>query len=411
MDTNNTNESTKRSGFAVVLIISVSVIGILLTGVLFSGLLSTFFEPIEIQVQEKPAETIADTMPVATAPVEYALMDNYDTFISGTMNDAYAGAKSVKKLFWIDEEAELPPVANAANYGETTDPTSLQWLIDEAQQILDGQELTFSTDVAIYPGSKVTYYLDESIFAVTWKAVYYDFVYTMCEVKVAHPSQVRRYIAEGTYGSDYLYTPTTMASSVNAVAAMSGDYYRGRNYGIVVYDGTVHQVSYGNQVDTCYVDYDGDFHFTYRGEILDKEAAQKYVDDNHISFSLAFGPILVDNGVRCEHDSYALGEVNDGYPRAAICQKDKLHYILVTANWEGPYYKSPNIHTFASVIETFQVQKAYTLDGGQTGAIAMDGKLMNPTLRGEQRRISDIVYFATAVPNWSSETEATEPTA
>lgn len=400
MDTMQTNDAPKRSVFSTIIKAAYIFAAVVLTGTLLWNML---FHLGNAGKDDTQALSEAE----ATEPLEIDLMGSIDSYISNAVSDAYNGAMSVKKLFWISEDAELPPVPDTTCYGETDDPSSLQWLLDDAAGILDGQELLFSTDVEIYPGSKVTYYLDESIFAITWKQVYYNFVYTMCEVKVAHPSQVRRFIAEGTYGSDYLYTPTTMAADVNAVAAISGDYYRARNYGIVVYDGVVYQASAGKNVDTCYVDVNGDFHFTRRGEILDIESAQQFVDDNNISFSLAFGPILVDDGVRCEYDSYALGEVNDEYPRAAICQKDKLHYILVTANWEGAFYQSPTIHTFASVIDTFGVQKAYTLDGGQTGAIAMDGKLMNPTLRGEQRRISDIVYFATAVPdgNQADETE------
>lgn len=325
-------------------------------------------------------------------------MDALDDLVATTLAEAKEAAVSVPKHFWISSDAEAP-VPNHENYGVTDDPYSLDWLWEQAADLLDGQELAFRPDVEFYPGSQITYYYDETILVVTWKQVLYDFVYTLCEVKVADSSQFRRHIEEGTYGSNILSAPTDMAARVNAVAACAGDYYRGRNYGIVTYDGTVYQVTSGQYVDTCFVDYDGNFHFTRCGELLDLESAQKYVDENNISFSLAFGPVLVDDGVRCEPAGYALGEVNDHYPRAAICQKDQLHYLMVTANWQGPYAQSPTIHTFAQAVETFRVQKAYTLDGGQTGAIAMDGKLMNPTLRGEQRRISDILYFATALPN------------
>ena len=41
----------------------------------------------------------------------------------------------------------------------------------------------------------------------------------------------------------------------------------------------------------------------------------------------------------------------------------------------------------------------YTLDGGQTAVIAMNDKLINSVLFGFQRKISDIIYFATAVPD------------
>ena len=404
MDTIEINDTPKHNPVLRILKIVCPIIGLAMTAVLLWNMLFCL-NSVKTSDAEVPEVTEAAE---STEPMNIALMDSFDTFMADTLSEAYEGAKSVRKFFWIEDDVEIPPLPDAAKYGETTDPATLQWLIDEAAGILEGQELTFSTDVEIFPGSKVTYYLDDSILAITWKAVYYDFVYTFCEVKVSHPSQVRRFIAEGTFGSDYLYRPTTMASMVNAVAAMSGDYYRGRNYGIVVYDGVVYQASHCQNVDTCYVDYDGNFHFTYRGEVANIEEAQKFVDDNNISFSFAFGPILVDDGVRCEPPSYALGEVNDEYPRAGICQKDELHYILVTANWEGAYYHSPTIHTFAAVIDTLGVKMAYTLDGGKTGAIAMDGKLMNPTHRGEQRRISDIIYFATAVPNYSDTTEATE---
>lgn len=344
----------------------------------------------------EPATTTPTEPPL---PQAYHIMDTFDSLVSDTMTDAKSGCLNVKKHFWIPSDAQTAPVPDAEKYGYTDDPSTLQWLVDEASELLDGQDTVFSTDVEIYPGSQVTYYYDETILAITWKQVVYNFVYTLCEVKVADASQLRRYIAEGTYGSDYLYRPTDMAASVNAVAAMSGDYYRGRRYGIVVYDGTVYQVLNGTYVDTCFVDRSSDFHFTRCGEILDKETAQAYVDEHDISFSLAFGPVLVDNGVQSEPQSYALGEVNDHYPRAAICQKDQLHYLLVTANWQGAYAESPTIHTFAKAVAGFGVEKAYALDGGQTGTIAMDGKLMNPTLRGEQRRISDIVYFGTALPD------------
>ena len=42
---------------------------------------------------------------------------------------------------------------------------------------------------------------------------------------------------------------------------------------------------------------------------------------------------------------------------------------------------------------------AYTLDGGQTATIAMNHEHINPVQYGSQRRISDIFYFATAIPD------------
>ena len=123
------------------------------------------------------------------------------------------------------------------------------------------------------------------------------------------------------------------------------------------------------------------------------------MDDNHIRFSVAFGPILVDNGERCEPREYYLGEIKENYPRSALCQMGQLHYLLGTANGDSVNTRTPNIYEFAKHIVATGCDKAYTLDGGQTAVRAMNDQLMNSVLFGFQRKISDIIYFATAVPD------------
>ena len=314
-------------------------------------------------------------------------------------------------MYWIPESAEIAPKPDASCYGETDDPSSLQWLLDEAAEILDGQETIFSTDIEIYPNSVVTYYLDKSIFVVTWQQILDNFVYTLSEVKISHPSQFRRFLAGNEYNSDYMHPVSRMGNMSNAVMAASADYYRGRNHGIIVYQGQVMRTKYSDLVDTCFIDKKGNLILVPANELNGMEEAQKFVDEHDIEFSLAFGPILVDDGVRCEPKTYYLGEVNDKYPRAALCQKDDLHYVVVTANGKEGYWNRPTIHDFAEQIDALKCQKAYTLDGGQTGTIAMQGKALNPL--SHERWISDIIYFATAIPSPEevpdATAEATEP--
>ena len=158
------------------------------------------------------------------------------------------------------------------------------------------------------------------------------------------------------------------------------------------------------------IDDQGDLHLIPRNTIIEMEEAQKYVDEHNIRFSVAFGPILVDNYERCEPNYYMIGEINDEYPRAALCQMGPLHYLLVTANDMSSTKQdnddelkgiagTPTIHQFARVVQATGCEKAYALDGGQTAAIAMNDQLVNRVLYGYQRRISDIIYFATAVPD------------
>lgn len=326
------------------------------------------------------------------------IMDKFDMYMTNEISDALGGVLAIDKVYWLSDEDLVAPKANPACFGETDDPSSLGWLLEDARKLLGDQELLFSTDLEFMEGSTVRYYLDETIFAITWKQVITSTVYTYAEVKIADASQFRRFLAGGEYGSEKQFTTTEMSESVNAVLASSGDFYRFRNYGTIVYNGEVKRIN-SYRVDTCMIDDKGDLHLIYGGKLTTQEEAQKYVDENNIRFSLAFGPILVDNGERLFLGDYPLGEVKDPFPRAALCQMDELHYLVVTANPEGPYKNCPAIYEFGINVAKTGCEKAYTLDGGQTAVIAMDHELVNNVYYGYQREISDIFYFATAVPD------------
>lgn len=344
---------------------------------------------------------ISRERPIPEEAADAAIMDSLDRFVSDALTEAEEAARSVRKRFWLDEDAKKGPVPDPAKFGTTSDPASLQWLLDEAQVLLDGQETLFSTDIVLKPDTEAMYYLDDTIFAVTWKQIIDRTVYTISEIKVSDPSQFRRHLEDETFDGPKLSTPSKMSRTVNAVVGSSADHYRGRKAGIIVYDGEVKRINRQDKVDVCYIDVNGDLHFSYRGQLMDLESAQKFVDENQISFSIAFGPILVDNGVRCEPGYYTLGEVNDKYARAALCQMGPLHYLVVTANAEPGYWAHLTIHQFAQRIAEFDCEKAYALDGGNTGSIVMNGKLINRTTFGYERAQGDLLYFCTAIPDHS----------
>lgn len=123
------------------------------------------------------------------------------------------------------------------------------------------------------------------------------------------------------------------------------------------------------------------------------------MDEHDILFSLAFGPILVDNYEEVPHSQYGVGEITEGYARAALCQMDELHYIVVAANTTGMYQEIPTVKQFRKNIMATGCRMAYCLDGGQTATIVMNDELRNRPVYGQQRKISDIIYFATAVPD------------
>ena len=150
-------------------------------------------------------------------PANVGIMDRYDMYVTNQVSNALDGVLSIKKVYWLSDDDLIAPEPNQDCYGETDDPSSLEGLLAEAKELLGFDETIFRTDIKLYEGSKVIYYLDETIFAITWQELKDNVVYTMSEVKVAHPSQFRRYLAGGEYGSDKQFITTQMAADVNAV--------------------------------------------------------------------------------------------------------------------------------------------------------------------------------------------------
>ena len=325
------------------------------------------------------------------------ITDRYDMYMTNASAAALDGILSIDKVYWLDDADITAPEPDQELFGSAP-ASELGWLLEDAADILGGQDTLFNTDIETFYDNDVSYYLDETILAITWKQVIDNSCYTISEVKIAHPSQFRRFLAGGEFGSDMQYLTTEMAESVNAVVASSGDFYKFRSYGIVVFEGDVYRVD-GDSVDTCFIDSNGDLLFARRHEITDEQTAQAFVDENGVRFSLAFGPVLVDDGVACPPSAYPLGEINDPYARAAIAQMGELHYLLITVNGEGGFNSVPDIAKLAASMEKLGAEKAYALDGGQTAAIVMNDQLINRVVYGYQRRISDIIYFATAIPS------------
>ena len=339
--------------------------------------------------------------PQPTSQTNAGIMDKFDRFVTNSIMvelSDHVGAE-IERTYWLSDSDMVAPEPDQASYGETGNPAMMRFVLEDAAKILDGQKTLFTTETPIKEGSLIHYYLDETIFAVTWKQVINNCVYTFSEVKIAHPSQFRRFLSEGQYGSGVLHTSSEMAASVNAVVASAGDYYGYRQAGVVVTNGTLHRSSGSGFLDTCFINEEGDLLFARRGELAGEEAITQYVEDNNVRFTLCFGPLMLLDGEYCVPHTYSLGEVNDNYPRAALCQMDKLHYVVVAANMEDTYYGRPSVITFAKSLQALGIPTAYTLDGGQTATIVMNDQVINTVSYGSEREISDIIYFATALPS------------
>ena len=321
----------------------------------------------------------------------------FDMYINNLTAAAMDGVLPIPKVYYLSEDTVVAPEPDDALFGVSADPADTAPVLENAAALLAGDTTLWQPDTVLMPNTSVRWYLDETILVFTWKEVIRNCIYTFSEVKIAHPSQFRRYLADNTFSSPIQYTPGEMAAAVNAVTAMNGDFYKFRGLGHVVYQRKLYRTA-GKDVDTCFVDADGNLNFVYRGELLETEDVQAYIEENNILFSLAFGPVLIDQGEFKVPGFYPLGEIAERYARSAICQLGDCHYLLVAVNLEKPYGNAATVADLARDLLDKGVPKAYTLDGGQTAAIIMHDELINAVEFGSQRSISDIIYFATALP-------------
>ena len=307
----------------------------------------------------------------------------------------------IPKVYQIAEDAVAGPKPNPDKYGVTDNPEKILNLIASYSGLTDGKEPFFSAD-SEFVGKEIQYYADDSILTVTWKEKCCGHFCTFSEVYVADPSQFRRKLSADTFGSSIQKFATELSKETNAVVAMNGDFYRFRNEGMTVYQRKLYRFN-PFKLDVCHVDATGNLKFTYGGELKKAEDAEQYIKDNDILFSMCFGPVLIENyEPYISPDSYLLGQVTSRYSRSAIAQRGDCHYLLTALN-HGYGCPTATIPEFRNVLLSKHVERAYTLDGGQTGEIIMKHKVLNQIDFNTERTVSDILYFVTAIPEDENE--------
>jgi len=180
-----------------------------------------------------------------------------------------------------------------------------------------------------------------------------------------------------------------MADASNAVMASNGDFYIFRNMGINVYRGTLYRCNPG--LDTCFIDSDGNLRCFTSDEMNTQEEVEAFVKDNGVSFSLSFGPVLVRDGEAFDIGKYPVGEYYAPNIRSVIGQKGDKHYLLMLTG-------SAMLEMIQERMMQYGCDTVYCLDGGQTGEHRFNGERLNQIMFRGERNVSDIIYFATAMP-------------
>ena len=317
-------------------------------------------------------------------------------FANNIKSKVLSGLTYIPKTYTIEENAlaGLPPFPE--KFGTASDPADIMALV-EANPFLTEGDAPFLDPDAEFIGKGFKYYCDETILCYSWQELCDSHACTFAEVYIADPSQLRRKLSMDTFGSPIQKYGTQLADEANAVVAINGDFYKFRNVGMTVYQRQLYRFN-PSSLELCHIDTNGNLLFTYAGELPDEEGARQYIEDNDILFTLAFGPVLIANGeVHKSSNSYIIGQPTTRYSRSVLCQGSGCHYLLMTIN-HGFGYPTTTVTETIDILTQKGVTNAYCLDGGQTAEIILGGELINHVDFGAERTVSDIIYFATALP-------------
>ena len=245
-----------------------------------------------------------------------------------------------------------------------------------------------------YNEKPIDYYKDDTIEVKCWKEKRLGVVFNFAEIWIVHPSQLRRTLVDNVISNKHLDFPSNIFKRTNGVVGMSADYAAFRDVGIIMQYGQVVRGNTRSFLEDAVYDKNGNFYgFTDSKDFFETDMYK----NGDVIHTFSFGPILIDDYKVSESDKidHYICQCSKIYPRACICQFDyDKHYLLCVIEMPGL-----TLREFANEIQSMGVRFAYNLDGGQTGTMLYNKQAFNKPAYGGQREVSDILYFATAVPN------------
>ncbi len=252
-------------------------------------------------------------------------------------------------------------------------------------------------------------YEDESINVRMERVTIDTAIYNVAYVKIADPSQLRTQVSAKNRNQ----LISTMAKKSNAVVAIGGDYYGSDKGGYIVRQGEViekRKTPYDTRDLLC-IDENGDFHILVRKRnAYDKktkvnenftEQLKALVSEHTLINVFEWGPALVLDGEKQEIPESYSGALSHRNPRCAIGQMGPLEYVLVVVDTVTHHDRSGDEGATGEELAQFMADlgcvQAYNLDGGNSALMYFHGSNYSDKTEKEERSVSDIIYFATAV--------------
>lgn len=233
-------------------------------------------------------------------------------------------------------------------------------------------------------------------------------------IQIADASQLRT----GVYKPEKLassktYPVTTISKKYNPVIAINGDNYT-NDPNKTTFEYRMGEIirSKGNQKkDILIIDDQGDFHLYIKSEGLlkgktkDKKNIWMKAADWEASTgrklinAFTFGPALVKDGELVPTDTEYGYNPGGREPRTAIGQTGPLSYVFVIVEAKDRSGGSGLSHAkLAELMYELGCLQAFNLDGGNSSEMVFGNQVYKGMPNGDERGITDIIYFATAQP-------------
>lgn len=330
-----------------------------------------------------------------------------DSYPLEKVNTGYIGAPAVPVLE-SPAGTEADPAADTRREAEP--------LVLQQPQDFSDKGYLLPIDFSVGPAPKAEGYTtplsyeDSTISVQVTVANTGSCAYWYSDVKIRDASQLRTMSASrsGAFDSENAeLRAETLFDRSSAVVMISGDFWGSaekRGLGYIVRQGTLFKdnLDEGGRwdsrlMDVLVIDEDGDFH------ILDRPVRGSIggtVNGKRILQAFSFGPALVENGQAFTsfegEQKWIDMSANDRRQRMCICQTGPLSYRMVCC--AGPFRGNSGmtLREFADLVASLGVETAYNLDGGDSTSLFFNKGRINNYGSTSQRKLRDIIYFASA---------------
>ena len=221
-------------------------------------------------------------------------------------------------------------------------------------------------------------------------------------VQIADPSQLRTGVANPEkLGSNKTSTVSALAKKYNAVLAINGDnFVDAPKKTTFEYRMTEKIRSKTNNLkDILIIDDQGDFHLFQKSKGVKEFPGELKKMNRKLVNAFTFGPALVIDGEVAELDDEYGYNPHGREPRTAIGQTGPLSYVFVIIEAKDRSGSSGFSHgKLAEFMKEIGCVQAFNLDGGNSAEMVFGDQVIKGMPGGDERSLSDILYFASAEP-------------